>query len=146
MRFKNWDHSILCGYSRELANNCTVLHSSVLYCIKREGWKREKWENLMTRKEQTDKEQSKNSTTESTLILSGYSRELANIWAITTSNLLSVQGRINRIVNMYLYMQLKPYKWIHSTKSMTFQSFCLISDLWIFYRHSLGENRGNIKN
>jgi len=28
---------ILSGYSRELANNCTVLHSSVLYCIKREG-------------------------------------------------------------------------------------------------------------
>ena len=28
---------ILCGYSRELANNCTVLHSSVLYCIKRGG-------------------------------------------------------------------------------------------------------------
>ena len=40
---------ILSGYSRELANNCTVLHSSVLYCIKREGWKREKWENLQTK-------------------------------------------------------------------------------------------------
>ena len=53
---------ILSGYSRELANNCTVLHSSVLYCIKREGWKREKWENLMTRKEQTD-----GSKTETTL-------------------------------------------------------------------------------
>ena len=51
-RFNNWVHSnplwILSGYSRELANNCTVLHSSVLYCIKREGWKREKWENLLT--------------------------------------------------------------------------------------------------
>ena len=77
-RFKDWDHSILCGYSRELANNCTVLHSSVLYCIKRGGWKREKWENLQTHN-QADKEQrTKVSTTESTLILSGYSRELAN--------------------------------------------------------------------
>ena len=37
-----------------IAVYCTVLHSSVLYCIKREGWKREKLENLLTRKEQTD--------------------------------------------------------------------------------------------
>ena len=36
------------------ANNCTVLHSSVLYCIKRGGWKRKKLENLQTHKEQSD--------------------------------------------------------------------------------------------
>ena len=93
------------------ANNCTVLHSSVLYCIKRGGWKREKWENLQTHKEQSSKQavqtlrppfsrwsrdressranlltsteqsskQSDGSKTETTLILCGYSRELANI-------------------------------------------------------------------
>jgi len=33
---------------------CTVLHSSVLYCIKRGGWKRKKLENLLTSKEQSD--------------------------------------------------------------------------------------------
>ena len=46
---------ILCGYSGSWANNCTVLHSSVLYCIKRWGWKRKKFENLLTHKEQTIK-------------------------------------------------------------------------------------------
>ena len=33
---------------------CTVLHSSVLSCIKRGGWKRKKLENLQTHKEQSD--------------------------------------------------------------------------------------------
>ena len=128
-------------------NNCTVLHSSVLYCIKRGGWKRKKLENkreptftgplqvwpmvyilylfvarghctsvyiliqlLLTLlilvlsyrhittldwnhffpviiiprfgrifSKHTSKEQSNGSNTEATLILCGYSRELANI-------------------------------------------------------------------
>ena len=34
-----------------LALYCTVLHSSVLYCIKREGWKRKKLENLQSSKQ-----------------------------------------------------------------------------------------------
>ena len=74
MEFKHWDHFILCGYSRELANNCTVLHSSVLYCIKREGWKREKWENLLTSRHRTDRRFKDWHHS----ILCGYSRELAN--------------------------------------------------------------------
>ena len=77
---------ILSGYSRELANNCTVLHSSVLYCIKREGWKREKWENLQTKnKEQTDR-QTDVSTTESTLILFGSSPDTRGSWPIIPHN------------------------------------------------------------
>ena len=75
MEFKHWDHSIsiLCGYSRELANNCTVLHSSVLYCIKNEKICLQRTKN----KEQTDV-----STTESTLILSGSSPDTRGSWPI----------------------------------------------------------------
>merc|ERR1712240_417892 len=54
-----------------------VLHSSVLYCIKRGGWKRKKLENLLTSKEQSDN-QTDGSKTETTLILCRYSRERAN--------------------------------------------------------------------
>jgi len=74
--------------SRHQINTCTVLHSSVLYCIKREGWKREM--RKFAYKEQTDRQTFQK--LKSTLFLYGSSPDTRGSWPILSVVYLNIRG------------------------------------------------------
>ena len=84
--------------SRHQINTCTVLHSSVLYCIKREGWKR-KMRKFAYR--QTDKEHRTDvSKTEVHSFLSGSFPDTRGSWPIMDGDKISVLGYVGTIWNV----------------------------------------------